>query len=101
MARNAHGAYGILLANAKRSHYHWKDQHVKPANVSPAPPSRRPRCRGHRTRGAGHAAEPEALLLIKNHRFEPAELKVPAGQRIDFVVHNQDATPEEVREPTA
>ena len=42
-----------------------------------------------------HAAEPEALLLIKNHRFEPAELKVPAGQRIKLVVHNQDATPEE------
>ena len=42
-----------------------------------------------------HAAEPEALLLIKNHRFEPAELKVPAGQRIKLTVHNQDATPEE------
>src|SRR6476661_7657274 len=42
-----------------------------------------------------HAAEPEALLLIKNHRFEPAELKVPAGQRVKLVVHNQDGTPEE------
>lgn len=41
------------------------------------------------------AAEPETLLVIKNHRFEPVELKVPAGQRIKLVVHNQDATPEE------
>jgi hypothetical protein len=41
------------------------------------------------------AAEPEALLVIKNHRFEPAELKVPAGQRIKLTVHNQDPTPEE------
>jgi plastocyanin len=45
--------------------------------------------------GSAAAAEPEALLAIKNHRFEPAELKVPAGQRIKLVVHNQDATPEE------
>ena len=42
-----------------------------------------------------HAAGPERLLVIKNHRFEPAELKVPAGQRVKLVVHNQDATPEE------
>jgi plastocyanin len=41
------------------------------------------------------AADPEALLVIKNHRFEPAELKVPAGQRIKLTVHNQDPTPEE------
>ena len=45
--------------------------------------------------GTAHAAEPEALLVIKNHRFEPAELKVPSGQRVKLVVHNQDATPEE------
>jgi heme/copper-type cytochrome/quinol oxidase subunit 2 len=45
--------------------------------------------------GAVQAAEPEALLVIKNHRFEPVELKVPAGQRIKLVVHNQDSTPEE------
>jgi len=40
-------------------------------------------------------AEPEATLVIKNHRFEPAELKVPVGQRVKLTVHNQDATPEE------
>ena len=41
------------------------------------------------------AADTELQLIIKNHRFEPAELKVPAGQRIKLLVHNQDATPEE------
>ena len=41
------------------------------------------------------AADAEVLLVIKNHKFEPAELKVPAGQRVKLVVHNQDPTPEE------
>ena len=41
------------------------------------------------------AADAEVLLVIKNHRFEPAEVRVPAGQRIKLVVHNQDSTPEE------
>ena len=46
------------------------------------------------------AAEAEALLVIKNHRFEPTELKVPAGQRVKLVVHNQDSTPEEFESHT-
>jgi plastocyanin len=50
--------------------------------------------------GSAQAAEPEALLVIKNHRFEPAELKVPAGQRVKLVVHNQDSTPEEFESHT-
>lgn len=41
------------------------------------------------------SAEPELLLVLKNHRFEPAEVKVPAGQRVKLVVHNQDNTAEE------
>jgi plastocyanin len=41
------------------------------------------------------AAEPDVLLIIKNQKFEPAELKVPAGQRVKVVVHNQDDAPEE------
>ena len=45
--------------------------------------------------GLAAAAEPELQLVIKNHRFEPAELKVPSGQRIKLTVHNQDSTPEE------
>lgn len=41
------------------------------------------------------AADGETLLVIRDHRFEPAEVRVPAGQKIKLVVHNQDATPEE------
>lgn len=41
------------------------------------------------------AEPPEFALAIKHHKFEPAELKVPAGQRIKLVVHNQDSTAEE------
>jgi hypothetical protein len=41
------------------------------------------------------AADPEFTLVIENHRFEPAELKVPANQRVKLVVHNKDGTPEE------
>ena len=37
----------------------------------------------------------EAHLSIRNHKFEPAELTVPAGQKIRLLVENQDATPEE------
>ena len=44
--------------------------------------------------GGALAAEPEVLLVIKNYKFEPAELKVPVGQRVKLVVHNQDGTPE-------
>lgn len=38
---------------------------------------------------------PEFALVIRDHRFEPAEIRVPAGQKIKLVVHNQDSTPEE------
>jgi plastocyanin len=41
------------------------------------------------------AAEPEIQLAIKNHRFEPAEVKVKAGEKVKLIVHNQDSTPEE------
>lgn len=34
-------------------------------------------------------------LVIKNHRFEPATLELPAGQKIKLVIENQDPTPEE------
>jgi len=34
-------------------------------------------------------------LQIKDHRFEPARLVMPAGERIRVVVRNLDATPEE------
>ena len=44
---------------------------------------------------AGAADAPEFTLVIKNHRFTPAEITVPAGKKVKLVVDNQDATPEE------
>ena len=41
------------------------------------------------------AADPEIALTIRDHRFAPDELRVPAGQKIKLIVHNQDATAEE------
>lgn len=35
------------------------------------------------------------VLTIKNHRFEPAELTVPADERVELTIDNQDSTPEE------
>lgn len=37
----------------------------------------------------------EFTIIIKDHRFEPAELTVPAGQRVKLVIDNRDSTPEE------
>jgi len=34
-------------------------------------------------------------LVIQDHRFEPAEIRVPARQRVKLVVDNRDATAEE------
>jgi len=34
-------------------------------------------------------------VTIKNHKFSPSELKVPAGKRITVTVVNDDPTPEE------
>lgn len=43
-----------------------------------------------------HAADvPVFNLAIKDHRFTPTELKVPAGVQFKVMVANQDATPEE------
>src|SRR5947208_1999206 len=44
---------------------------------------------------AAGADEPAFKLTIRDHRFQPAELVVPAGQKIKLEVENQDATPEE------
>jgi plastocyanin len=44
---------------------------------------------------SGAFAADEMALTIKDHRFTPAELKVPAGKKIKLIVDNQDATPEE------
>jgi heme/copper-type cytochrome/quinol oxidase subunit 2 len=45
--------------------------------------------------GPAAAENFKASIVIKDHRFEPAELKLPADQRIELMVDNQDVTPEE------
>ncbi len=44
---------------------------------------------------AALAADAEFRLAIQDHRFQPAELKVPAGVKIRLAVENRDPTPEE------
>jgi plastocyanin len=41
------------------------------------------------------AQDPEFRIVIKEHRFEPAEVRVPAGKKVKLIVDNQDATAEE------
>jgi hypothetical protein len=41
------------------------------------------------------AEPPEVKLVIRNHRFVPAELVVPANTKIKLLVVNEDPTPEE------
>jgi plastocyanin len=41
------------------------------------------------------AADPEFNLTIKDHRFEPAQLRVPAGKKIKLLIENKDDTAEE------
>jgi len=41
------------------------------------------------------AQTPEYKITIKEHRFHPAELTVPAGKRLRLVIDNRDTTPEE------
>ena len=47
------------------------------------------------TAGAAVGQDTEARLVIRDHRFEPAEITVPAGKKVKLVIDNQDATAEE------
>jgi hypothetical protein len=41
------------------------------------------------------AQESTYSLVIKDHKFQPTEIEVPAGQKIALLVKNDDPTPEE------
>ncbi len=41
------------------------------------------------------AAEPEFIINIKDHKFDPAELTLPVNTKVKLVVKNLDPTPEE------
>lgn len=44
---------------------------------------------------AAFAADADYTLVIKEHRFQPTELTIPAGKKVKLLIENQDATPEE------
>jgi hypothetical protein len=41
------------------------------------------------------AVDLEYRLTIRDHRFEPAELRVPAAKKIKLIIDNQDQSAEE------
>lgn len=45
--------------------------------------------------GPAQAADGEFTIVIKEHKFNPARLEVPAGQKLVLTIDNQDPTPEE------
>ena len=53
---------------------------------------------------AVHATENKAVndyvIVIKDHKFSPETLTVPANQKVKLVIDNQDATPEEFESHT-
>ena len=44
---------------------------------------------------SAQAEVPEFKVVIKDHHFVPAEIRVPAGTKVKLVIENQDPTPEE------
>ena len=47
-----------------------------------------------------HAVAQEFNLAIRNHKFEPQEIRVPAGKRVSIYVTNEDASAEEFESPS-
>jgi cupredoxin-like protein len=45
--------------------------------------------------GSVRAEDPQFTLVIKDHRFTPAELQVPANTKVRLLIRNEDPTPEE------
>ena len=43
----------------------------------------------------GTAAAQEFNLTIRDHKFAPMEIRIPAGKRVTIYVTNDDPTPEE------
>jgi len=45
--------------------------------------------------GAALAADGEYTLTIKDHKFEPTTLEIPAGKKVTLIVNNTDSSAEE------
>ena len=41
------------------------------------------------------AATPEYTITIKDHKFEPTTIEIPANTKIKLIIKNEDPTPEE------
>lgn len=41
------------------------------------------------------AAVDPVTISIKDHKFDPAEIKLPAGEKVKLIIKNLDTTPEE------
>jgi plastocyanin len=48
---------------------------------------------------SAHAIAQEFNITIRNHTFEPQEIRVPAGKRVSIYVSNEDASAEEFESP--
>ena len=48
---------------------------------------------------SAHAIAQEFNVTIRNHTFEPQEIRVPAGKRVSIYVSNEDASAEEFESP--
>jgi len=44
---------------------------------------------------AALAQDEQFALAIKDHKFSPDRIEIPAGKKVKLLVENQDATPEE------
>ena len=44
---------------------------------------------------AAFAQDSEFAISIKDHKFSPDRIEIPAGKKVKLVVDNQDSTPEE------
>lgn len=44
---------------------------------------------------AGATTEPGYTLVIRDHRFRPAQIEVPANTKVRLVIRNEDTTSEE------
>lgn len=40
-------------------------------------------------------ADSSIVIVIKDHRFDPSEVTVPANERVELIIENHDSTPEE------
>lgn len=41
------------------------------------------------------ADTPEVTIVIQDHKFEPADVKIPANTKVKLIIENRDPTPEE------